>query len=166
MTFWYVFTEWTYFFSNFFKLYFLGIDHDPPCSLCSHDLCLFLFLMFHSSHDHMAKRSHYRIMIFCGLRSSILRTHPHPHSLPLPPQLHHPYTHHLGPRNTDPPGEESPLDEMCGDQGGPDCTEEDYVRPRLEPARVRLVLPSKKSGPQDGRCCREPLPDQARFGRQ
>ena len=21
----------------------LGIDHDPPCSLCSHDLCLFSF---------------------------------------------------------------------------------------------------------------------------
>ena len=48
----------------FFKLFisnFFGIDHDPPCS---HDLCLFPFFMFLSSHDHMAKRSHYRIMIF------------------------------------------------------------------------------------------------------
>ena len=65
MTFWYILSEWTYNFSNFLNFYSsLGIDHDPPCSLCSHDLCLFLFLMFHSSHDHMAKRSHYRIMIF------------------------------------------------------------------------------------------------------
>ena len=32
---------------NFFKLLFsLGIDHDPPCFLCSHDLCLFPFLCF------------------------------------------------------------------------------------------------------------------------
>ena len=48
-----------------FKLLFsLGIDHDPPCSLCSHDLCLFLFLCFILHTDHVAKRSHYRIMIF------------------------------------------------------------------------------------------------------
>ena len=34
-------------FSNFLNFYSsLGIDHDPPCSLCSHDLCLFLFLCF------------------------------------------------------------------------------------------------------------------------
>ena len=66
MTFWYVFSEQTYFFSNFLNFYFsIGIDHNPPCFLCSHDLCLFpLFLMILSSHDHMAKRSHYRIMIF------------------------------------------------------------------------------------------------------
>ena len=52
-------------FSNFLNFYSsLGIDHDPPCFLCSHNLCLFPFLMFHSSHDHVAKRSHYRIMIF------------------------------------------------------------------------------------------------------
>ena len=49
-------------FSNF--LCSFGIDHDPPCSLCSHDLCLFPFLMFHFSHEHMTKRSHYCIMIF------------------------------------------------------------------------------------------------------
>ena len=49
MTFWYVF--WNRL--NFFELLFsFGIDHDPPCFLCSHDLCLFLFPMFHSSHDH------------------------------------------------------------------------------------------------------------------
>ena len=34
-------------FSNFLNFYSsLGIDHDPPCSLCSHDLCLFLFSCF------------------------------------------------------------------------------------------------------------------------
>ena len=42
-------------FSNFLNFYSsLGIDHDPPCSLCSHDLWLFLSHMFHLSHDHMA----------------------------------------------------------------------------------------------------------------
>ena len=64
MTFWYVFGT-DLIFSNFLNLYSsLGIDHDPPCFLCSHDLCLFLFLCFNSSHDHMAKRSHSHIMIF------------------------------------------------------------------------------------------------------
>ena len=46
MTFWYVFGTDLLFF-ELFKLYSsFGIDHDPPCSLCSHDLCLFLFLCF------------------------------------------------------------------------------------------------------------------------
>ena len=53
---------------TFFELFNVyssfGIDHDSLCSLCSHDLCLIFPFMFHSSHDHMAKRSHYRIMIF------------------------------------------------------------------------------------------------------
>ena len=35
---------------NFFELFKLlfsnGIDHNPPCSLCSHDLCLFLDICF------------------------------------------------------------------------------------------------------------------------
>ena len=61
MTFQYVFWNGLTFFELFKLLFFTWIDHDPPCS---HDLCLFLFLMFHSSHDHMAKRSHYCIMIF------------------------------------------------------------------------------------------------------
>ena len=51
------------FFELFKLLFSLGIDHDPPCFLCSHDLCLFIFTMF-ILHDHMAKRSHYHIMIF------------------------------------------------------------------------------------------------------
>ena len=38
MTFWYVFGT-DLLFSNFLNFYSsLGIDHDPPCSLCSHDL--------------------------------------------------------------------------------------------------------------------------------
>ena len=46
MTFWYVFWNGLNFF-KLFKLYSsLGIDHDPPRSLCSHDLCLFLFFCF------------------------------------------------------------------------------------------------------------------------
>ena len=69
MTFWYVFRNGLTFLSNFLNFYSsFGIDHDPPCSPRSHDLCLFLSLMFISSHDHMAKRSHYRIMIFLWLR--------------------------------------------------------------------------------------------------
>ena len=63
MTFWYVFWNGLTFFELFKLLFSLGIDHNPPCSLCSHDLCLFISLCF-SSHNHMAKRSHYRIMIF------------------------------------------------------------------------------------------------------
>ena len=64
MTFWYVFgTDLT--FSNFLNFYSsLGIDHDPPCFLCSHDLCLFIFSCFILHTITMAKRSHYRIMIF------------------------------------------------------------------------------------------------------
>ena len=66
MTFWYVIgTDLTSLFSNFFKLLFsLGIDHDPPCSLCSHDPYFILLFMFHSSHDYTAKRSRHHIMIF------------------------------------------------------------------------------------------------------
>ena len=33
MTFWYVYSERTYFFRTFFTFIFFGIDHDPPCSL-------------------------------------------------------------------------------------------------------------------------------------
>ena len=43
---------------------------------------------------------------------------------------------------------------------------EDYVQPKLRPAKVGLVLPSNPSVQQVGPYYREPLPDQARFGRQ
>ena len=34
------------YFLNFFFLSSPKIGHNPPCFLCSHDLCLFLFLCF------------------------------------------------------------------------------------------------------------------------
>ena len=159
MTFWYVFgTDLT--FSNFLNFYSsLGIDHDPPCFLCSHDLCLFISLMFHSSHDHMAKRSHYRIMIFLQLRSSILRTHSHPHFLLFPPQLHHPYTPRLCRSTTAPLAEGYHPVERYGHPEDPCCTEEDFRRSRLGIAKVERVLPSRKSVQPDGPCCWEPSPD-------
>ena len=51
---------------TFFELFkfSLGIDHDPHVLYVHMTYVYSLFLMFHSSHDHMAKRSHYRIMIF------------------------------------------------------------------------------------------------------
>ena len=55
--------ERTYFFRTFYYYSSLGIDHDPHV-LYDHMTYVYSFLMFHSSHDHMAKRSHYHIMIF------------------------------------------------------------------------------------------------------
>ena len=50
-------------FSNFLNFYSsLGIDHDPPCSLCSHDLCLFPFSyvsFFTRSHGQEKSLSYY-----------------------------------------------------------------------------------------------------------
>ena len=81
-------------FSNFLLYSSLGIDH-VFYDLCSHDLCLFFSSCFIPSHDHMAKRSHYRIMIFSFWSTTILRTHLHPRFLPSPLRLHHPYTPRL-----------------------------------------------------------------------
>ena len=64
MTFWYVFIGTDLTFSNFLNFYSsFGIDHDPHV-LYVHMTYVYSFLMFHSSHDHMAKRSHNRIIIF------------------------------------------------------------------------------------------------------
>ena len=64
MTFWYVFTERTYIFSNFLNfILHLGLITTPHAHYV-HILYVIPFLMFHSSHDHVAKRSHYCIMIF------------------------------------------------------------------------------------------------------
>ena len=53
--------ERTYIFSNFSNFYFhLGLITTPHV----HMTYVYSLLMFLSSHDHMAKRSHYRIMIF------------------------------------------------------------------------------------------------------
>ena len=44
MTFWYVFRNGLNFF-ELFSLFSFGIDHDPPCSLCSHDLCFTIHMI-------------------------------------------------------------------------------------------------------------------------
>ena len=66
MTFWYIFgTDLTFF--KLFKPYFhLGLITTPHV-LYVHMTYVYSFLIFHSSHNHMAKRSHYRIMIFSTL---------------------------------------------------------------------------------------------------
>ena len=68
MIFWYVNSERTYFFSNFLNfILHLGLITTPHV-LYVHMIYVYsFFLMFHFSHDHMAKRSHYRIMIFSTL---------------------------------------------------------------------------------------------------
>ena len=66
--FWYVFIGTDSTFSNFLNFYSsLGIDHDPHVFYVHMTYVYSLFLMFHLSHDHMAKRSHCRIMIFSTL---------------------------------------------------------------------------------------------------
>ena len=66
MAFWYVFIGTDLYFFELFKLLFLfGIDHDPPCSLCSHDLCLFPFLyvyFFTRSHGQEKSTSYYDLL--------------------------------------------------------------------------------------------------------
>ena len=110
-------------FLNFLNFYSsLGIDHDPPCSLCSHDLCLFPFSYVSFSHDDMAKRSHYRIMFFLDFGVSTLWTHPHPHFLLFPPQPHHSYTPHLCRSTMALSGEGHHLAVKCGHPEDPDCT--------------------------------------------
>ena len=65
MTFWYVFIGTDLSFSNFLNFYFHSELITTPHVLYVHMTYVYSFsLMFHSSHDHMAKRSHYRIMIF------------------------------------------------------------------------------------------------------
>ena len=60
MTFWYVFTGTDLTFSNFLNFYSsLGIDHDPPCSLCSHDLCFLSYVPFTRSLDQEKSISYY-----------------------------------------------------------------------------------------------------------
>ena len=123
MTFWYVLLERTYFFSNFLNFYSsLGIDHDPPCSLCSHDLCLFLLHVsfFTRSLGQEKSLSYYDLLY--DFRSFTLWTHPHPHFPLFPPQPHHPYTPRLCRPMTAPPGEEYCPDAKCGHPEGPDYT--------------------------------------------
>ena len=65
-----------------------------------------------------------------------------------------------------PPGGEHATAPTYGEEEGPAYMVEDYVQPKLGPAKVRLVLPSNPSVQLVGQCYRDPLPDQARFGRQ
>ena len=52
-------------FFELFKFYSsLGIDHNPHVLYVHMTYVYSLFFMFHPSHENMAKRSHYRIMIF------------------------------------------------------------------------------------------------------
>ena len=55
--------ERTYFFSNFFH-FLLGLITTPHVLYVHMTYVNSFFIMFLSSHDHMAKRSHHRIMIF------------------------------------------------------------------------------------------------------
>ena len=160
MTFWYVFGMDLLFFQTFIFIFHLGLITTPHV----HYVHMTYVSFFTRSYGQEKSLSYYDLFDFGVL--SILRTHPHPHFPLLPPQPHHPYTRHRGPHNTDRSEEGLLQDATCGDPANPDCTAEDYVRPRLEPAKVKLVLPSKKSGQPVGRCYLEPSPDQARFGRQ
>ena len=119
-------------------------------------------LFFTRSHGQEKSLLYYDLF---RLWSSILKTRYHPHSLvPLLPP--HPYTHHPDPCNTAPLEEGHATAQSYGEEGDLECMVEDYVQPKLGPAKVGLVLPSTPSVQQVGRCYREPLPDQTRFGRQ
>ena len=62
MTFWYVLRNGLNFFELFKLLFSLGIDHDPPCSLCSNDLCLSLFSFFTRSYGQEKSLSYYDLL--------------------------------------------------------------------------------------------------------
>ena len=66
MTFWYVFIGTDLTFSKLFKTFILhlGLITTPHVLYVHMTYVYSFFHMFHSSHNHMAKRSHYRIMIF------------------------------------------------------------------------------------------------------
>ena len=160
MTFWYVFIRTDLSFSNFFFYFSLGIDHEPPCSLCSHDLCLFPFpyvSFFTRLRGQEKSLSYYDLL--CDFKRTILRTHPHSPFLLLPLQPHHPYTPHLCRSTTAPLGEGYHPSERYDYPASHDCTSEDSRHSRLGTAMVKLVLPSRKSAQPDRRCCREPSPD-------
>ena len=63
-------------------------------------------------------------------------------------------------------GEEYATASMYGEEEDPGSMVEDYVQPKLGPAKVRLVLPSNPSVQLAAPYYWEPLPDQARFGCQ
>ena len=90
------------------------------------------------------------MIFYMTIGVSTLRTHPHPHFLLSPPQPHHPYTPHLCRSMKGPLGEEYHPAERCDPEEGLNCTEADFPRTRLDTAKVKWVLPSRKSARQDG----------------
>ena len=148
---------------NFFELFIfhfhLGMITTPHALYVHMTYVYSLFLMFQSSHDHMAKRSHYHIMILSFRSTTDLWTHPHSHFLLLPPQSHHPYTPRLCRTTTALFGGGYHPVAKCGHPEDLSCTEEDSSHSRLGTAKVEWVLPSRKSVQPDGLGCREPSPD-------
>ena len=59
-----MFSGTNFIFLNFLSFLHLGLITTPHAFYEHMTYVYALFLMFHLSHDHMAKRSHYRIMIF------------------------------------------------------------------------------------------------------
>ena len=165
MTFWYIFGMGLTFSSNFLNFIFTWDWSWPPMFLCSHDLCLFLFLCF-ILHMIIWPREVIILLWSFQLQSTNLWTHPHPHFL-LPFLQHpHPYTHHPGPRNTGQSGGERVMAPTYDEEEDPGSIVEDCVWPTLGIAMVKWVLPSNPSVRLAAPYYQEPLPDQARFGRQ
>ena len=147
-------------FFKLFKLYFLlGIDHNLLCFLCSHDLCLYLFSCF-ILHTITWPREVIIVLWSFQLQSTtILRMHPHPHSLLHSPHTHHPYTPCLHQSMMAPLGEEHPPVAKYGHPADLSCTWEDSHHSRLSTAKVKWVLPSRKSAQLGKWCCWEPSLD-------
>ena len=163
MTFWYVLRNGL----NFFKLFHfhLGLIMTPHV-LYDHMTYVYSFshvLFFTRSHGQEKSLSYYDLF---RLWSITLWMHSHPHFLLLPLQSPHPYTHHQYPHNRAPPGEECVMAPMYEEEEDLGYMVEDYVQPKLRPAKVGLVLPSNPSARPVEQGYREPLLDQARFGRQ
>ena len=159
MTFWYVFWNRLNFF-ELFKLYFhLGLITTPHV-LYVHMTYVYSFSyvsFFTRSYGQEKSLSYYDLLY--DFWSSTLRMHPHSHSLPSPPQPHHPYTPCLCQSTTIQSGEGHHLTSMCGPTEDPASNEEDFPPTRLGTATVERVLPSMKSIQQDGPCCQEPSLD-------
>ena len=153
MTFWYVFgMDLTFF--ELFKLYFhLGLITTP------HVLYVHMTYVLFFTRSHGQEKSLLYYDLLYDLWSSTLRMHPYPHFLLPPPQSHHPYTPHLHRSTMAPPGEGYHLDERYGHPEEHGYTKEDSPHSRLGPAKVGLVLPSRKSAQPDGPCYREPSLD-------
>ena len=148
-----------------FKFYFhLGLIMTPHV-LYDHMIyvCSLSYVSFFTwSHGQEKSLLYYDLFDF-GV--SILWTHPHLHFL-LPLLPPHPYTCHQDPCKMGQSGKVYVTAPTYGEEEDPGNMVEDYVQPKLGPAKVRLVLPSNPSVWQDAPDYQEPLPDQARFGRQ